>query len=117
MAVVRVLGIDAPLAPALWFYGGSWLVAQLLGHAGLPLLRLTYAEDGGELGRAGAALSAAAPLAVAGVLGVAWLTLPPLVRLPAGTHPGPLVLDHPQTARRRRRRRRPRRHRHPRPTT
>jgi hypothetical protein len=96
MAAVRVLGIEAPLEPALWFFVASWLVAQLLGHAGLPLLRLTYAEDGGELGRAGVVLSAGAPLALAGVLGVAWLTLPPLVRLPAGTHPGPLVLDHPQ---------------------
>ena len=41
-------------------------------------------------------LSAAAPLALAGVLGIAWLTLPPVVRLPAGTHEGPLVLDRPQ---------------------
>jgi hypothetical protein len=96
IAVVRLLGIDAPLEPALWFFAASWLVAQLLGHAGLPLLRLTYAEDGGELGRTGIALSAVAPLTLCGVLGVAWLTLPPLVRLPAGTHAGPLVLDHPQ---------------------
>lgn len=96
MGLVRVLGIDAPLEPALWFFAGSWLVAQLLAHAGLPLLRLTYAEDGGELGRAGVALTAAAPLALTAVLGVGWLTLPPLVRLPAGTYAGPLVLDSPQ---------------------
>jgi hypothetical protein len=96
MGLVRLLDIAAPLEPALWFFAGSWLVAQLLGHAGLPLLRLTYAEDGGELGRPGIALSTAAPLLLAGVLGVAWLTLPPLVRLPAGTHAGPLVLDEPQ---------------------
>jgi parallel beta-helix repeat protein len=96
MGLVRVLGIEAPVEPALWFFAGSWLLAQLLGHAAFPLLRLTYAEDGGELGRPGIALSVAAPLCLAGVLGVGWLTLPPLVRLPAGTHEGPLVLDHPQ---------------------
>ena len=96
IALVRLLGIEAPLEPALWFFAGSWLLAQLLAHAGLPLLRLTYAEDGGELGRSGLTLAAAAPLALAGVLGIAWLTLPPVVRLPAGTHEGPLVLDRPQ---------------------
>ena len=34
-------------------FAGGWLLAQLLGHAGFPLLRLGYAEDGGELGRLG----------------------------------------------------------------
>ena len=96
MALVRLFEIEAPLEPALWFFAGSWLLAQLLAHAGLPLVRLTYAEDGGELGRSGVTLTAAAPLALAGVLGIAWLTLPPVVRLPAGTHEGPLVLDRPQ---------------------
>jgi Right handed beta helix region len=96
MSVVWLLGIAAPLEPAVWFFVGTWLLAQLLAHAGFPLLRLTYAEDGGELGRPGLAISAAAPLALAGVLGVAWLTLPPVVRLPAGTHEGPLILDSPQ---------------------
>ena len=93
MALVRLLGIEAPLEPAMWFFVGSWLVAQVLAHAGLPLFRLTYSEDGGELGRTGVALSAAAPLAVAATLGVAYVTLPPLVRLSAGMHQGPLVLD------------------------
>jgi parallel beta-helix repeat protein len=96
MGLVRALGIGAPLTPALWFFAGSWLVAQVLTHAGLPLLRLTYAEDGGELGRGGVALTAAAPLALGAVLWVGWLTLPPLVHLSAGTHKGPLVLDSPQ---------------------
>ena len=95
MGLVRALGIEAPLTPALWFFAGSWLVAQLLTHAGLPLLRLTYAEDGGELGRGGVALTAAAPLALGAVLGVGWLTLPPLVHLSSGFHEGPLVLDSP----------------------
>jgi hypothetical protein len=96
MGLVKAAGIEAPLTAALWFFAGSWLVAQLLAHAGLPLLRLTYAEDGGELGRPGTALIAATPLALAAVLGVAWLTLPPLVRLSAGSHAGPLVLDSPR---------------------
>jgi hypothetical protein len=96
MGLVRAVGIDAPVVPALWFFAGSWLVAQLLTHAGLPLVRLTYAEDGGELGRGGVALTAAAPLALGAVLWVGWLTLPPLVHLSAGTHTGPLVLDSPQ---------------------
>jgi nitrous oxidase accessory protein NosD len=96
MGLVRALGIAAPLLPALWFFAGSWLVAQLLTHAGLPLLRLTYAEDGGELGSGGVALTAATPLALGAVLWVGWLTLPPLVHLSAGMHKGPLVLDSPQ---------------------
>jgi parallel beta-helix repeat protein len=94
--LARLLGIDAPLWAAVAFFAGSWLVAQVLSHAGLPLLHLTYAEDGGELGRGGPALSAAAPATLLAVLGVAWATQPPLVRLPAGTHEGPLVIDHAQ---------------------
>jgi hypothetical protein len=48
----RLLGIDAPLAPAVALFAAGWLAAQVLGHAVLPLARLTYAQDGGELGRA-----------------------------------------------------------------
>jgi nitrous oxidase accessory protein NosD len=96
MGAVRALGIGAPLEAALLFFALAWVVSQLTGHALLPLLRLSYADDGGELGRAGIALSAVAPVALAGALGVAWATLPPLVRLPAGVHEGPLVLDHRQ---------------------
>jgi hypothetical protein len=93
MALALALGVGAPLLPAVGFFAGSWLVAQALAHAGFPLLRLSYAEDGGELGRAGSALLAAAPLVLAASLGVAWATQPPTIRLAAGVHQGPLVLD------------------------
>ena len=93
MALVRLAGIEAPLEAALWFFGAAWLVGQLLAHAGFPLLRLTYAEDGGELGRGGAMLSLAAPLALLGVVGVALGTQPPTIRLAAGVYDGPLTID------------------------
>jgi Right handed beta helix region len=96
MGLVFLLDIAAPLRPALWFFAASWLVAQLLAHAGFPLLRLTYAEDGGELGPPGTATLLAAPAALLVVLGTAAATLPPTVVLDAGVHPGPLVLDHSQ---------------------
>jgi hypothetical protein len=97
MALVTALGIGAPLGPALWFFAGSWLVAQVLGHALLPYLRLTYAEDGGELGTSGSGLAFAAATAVVAVLGTAAVTQPPTYVLASGLHEGPLVLDRPQT--------------------
>jgi parallel beta-helix repeat protein len=97
LVLVRWLDIPAPLEPALWFFAASWLVAQVLGHAGLPLLRLTYAEDGGELGEAGTALLLAAPLAAFVVVGTASVTQPPTVHLAAGVHQGPLRIDHALT--------------------
>ncbi len=97
IALVRRLEIEAPLGPALWFFAASWLLAQVLAHGGLPLLRLDYTDEGGELGRPGLALSAAAPIALLAVLGVAWVAQPPVVRLAAGVHEGPLVLDEAQT--------------------
>jgi hypothetical protein len=96
MALVWRLDVEAPLRPALWFFTGSWLLAQVLGHAVLPTLHLTYTDDGGELGRGGHALSAAAPAALLAVLGVAWAAEPPVVHLDGGTIAGPLVLDSPQ---------------------
>jgi hypothetical protein len=96
MALVLRLDVEAPLAPALWFFAGSWLLMQVLTHAALPLVHLTYGDDGGELGRGGAALSAAGPAALVLVLGVAWAVQPPTVHLDGGTHEGPLVLDRPQ---------------------
>jgi len=96
MALVLRLDVEAPLRPALAFFAGSWLLAQVLGQAGFPLLRLGYGDDGGELGRSGSALSLAAPVATLAVLGVAWIAQPPTINI-RGTIQGPLVLDRAQT--------------------
>lgn len=96
MALSLLLGLGAPLIPALALFGAGWLLAQALGHAVLPFARLSYAEDGGELGRAGYALSTLAAAAVLFVGGTAWTIRPPTIHLAAGVHQGPLVLDHPQ---------------------
>lgn len=97
MGLAIPLDVDAPLWSALAFYAGSWLLGQALVHAGFPLARLSYGEDGGELGRAGAAGAAAVLTVVAAAGGVAWATLPPTVHLAAGVHAGPLVLDEEKT--------------------
>ena len=96
MLLVGRFEVEAPLLPALAFFSASWLVAQLLGHALLPLARLSYAQDGGELGRSGVLVSGMVigVLALAGA--TAWASQPPTVRLEAGVHRGPLVLDHSQ---------------------
>ena len=89
------LEVKAPLAGALAFFVGAWLLAQALGHAVFPLARLS-GEDGGELGRVGPGLVATALVVLAAAGGVAWATQPPVVHLSAGVHQGPLVLDHSQ---------------------
>jgi nitrous oxidase accessory protein NosD len=96
MVLARALHVAAPVTAAVAFFALSWLLAQVLAHAGFPLLRLTYAEDGGELGRAGPALAVAAPLALLTLTGFAWTSEPPTVRLSSGIHRGPLVLDRAQ---------------------
>jgi nitrous oxidase accessory protein NosD len=92
----RLLDLGAPLAGAAALFAFAWLVQQVTAHAVLPSLRLTYAEDGGELGAVGPGLATAVPVAVAAALGVAWATQPPIVRLSSGVHQGPLVLDRSQ---------------------
>jgi hypothetical protein len=96
MAIALALGIHAPIEVAVPLFVLGWAAAQVLGHALLPLWRLSYAEDGGELGRTGPLLAAAvvAPLAAAG--GLWYANLPPTVHLSAGVHEGPLVLDRSQ---------------------
>jgi hypothetical protein len=96
MTLAFWLDVRAQLLPAVAFFVCSWVLAQVLAHAGFPLLALSYAEDGGELGRGGStgAIAAGAVLLAAG--GVAWSQVPPTVRLSAGVHEGPIVLDHAQ---------------------
>ncbi len=96
MGLAIPLNVDAPLRPALAFYWGSWLLTQALGHAVLPLTRLSYGDDGGQLGRVGPAVAVTALVVLGVAAGVAWATQPPVVRLAAGVHDGPLVIDTPQ---------------------
>jgi nitrous oxidase accessory protein NosD len=96
MGLGRLLNVGAGLAAALAFYAGAWLLAQIMGHAVLPLVRLSYGDDGGELGRAGVGVAATALVVLAAAGAVAWATQPPVVRLAAGVHEGPLVLDYSQ---------------------
>jgi nitrous oxidase accessory protein len=58
----------------------------------LPWLRLSYAEDGGELGRPGATAGAGAAVILLAASGVAFATRPPTVTLAAGVHRGPIVI-------------------------
>ena len=92
LGVMRLAGVAAPLGQAVALFAGGWLLAQLLGHAFFPLLRLGYAEEGGELGRLGlvAALAVGVALAAAGT--TAYARLPPVVHLSAGVHVGPMVI-------------------------
>jgi hypothetical protein len=92
LLVMRLAGIAAPIAEALVLFGAGWLAAQVLGHVGFPLLRLGYAEEGGELGRLGVAAAAAVGVALAGAGATAYALRPPVVHLAAGIHRGPLVI-------------------------
>jgi hypothetical protein len=96
MGLAVALGVRAPLAAAVGFYCGAWLLAQLCAQALYPLLRLTYGDDGGELGRAGIGTAAALGALFLAAAGTAWATQPPTVYLARGVHAGPLVLDHSQ---------------------
>ena len=93
LALMRPAGIAAPLEQAFALFGAGWVCAQLLGQAGFPLLRLGYAEDGGELGRLGAAAAAAVGATLAAAGATAYALRPPVVHLAAGLHQGPLVIN------------------------
>ncbi len=97
MGLAIALDVDPPLLPAFAFYTGSWLLAQTLVHAGFPLTKLSYGEDGGELGRGGVGAATAVVTLAAAAGGVAWATQPPTYFLATGVHEGPLVLDSEQT--------------------
>jgi Right handed beta helix region len=97
MGLVYALGISAPLFVALAFFAGSWLLNLVLMHAVFPYVRLSYAEEGGELGRAGVTIAVLVLASLALFAGVALAMQPPTVRLSAGIHDGPLVLDRAQT--------------------
>jgi parallel beta-helix repeat protein len=90
---MRAAGVAAPLGAAVVLFAGGWIVAQLLGHVGFPLLRLGYAEEGGELGRLGVVGVAVVAAAFAAAGATAYAQLPPVVHLAAGVHAGPLVID------------------------
>jgi hypothetical protein len=92
LGIVRLAGIAAPVWPALALFGAAWLLAQVLGHAAYPLLRLSYGDDGGELGPAGVAVAAVVGLALVASGGFAYARQPPVVHLSAGVHQGPLVI-------------------------
>jgi nitrous oxidase accessory protein NosD len=94
MGLVYGAGISAPPPVALAFFAGSWLIGQIFVHAVFPYSRLSYGEDGGELGRAGGVLAASVIATFAFFGGVALAVQPPTVRLSAGIHQGPLVIDH-----------------------
>jgi parallel beta-helix repeat protein len=92
LGLMRLAGIAAPLGQAVALFAAGWACAQLLGHAGLPLFRLGYAEDGGELGRLGLAAAALVGATLAGAGATAYALRPPVVHLAAGVHEGPLVI-------------------------
>ncbi len=92
MAVVYGFHLHAPLWPALGLFGAGWLVSVALGQAGFPLLRLGYSEDGGELGGTGLLAAGAVALTLVGSAATWVVRLPPVVRLSAGVHQGPLVI-------------------------
>ena len=92
LAIVYGAGLHAPLGPALLLFAVGWLVAFVLAQAGYPLLRLSYAEDGGELGRAGGVAAAGVLLVLVGSAATWYVRQPPVVHLAAGVHQGPIVI-------------------------
>jgi Right handed beta helix region len=92
MAIVFAFGLHAPPWWALALFAAGWLTAVVCAQAGFPLLRLGYAEDGGELGRLGTLAIAGVILAIVGSGATYYVRLPPVVHLSAGVYQGPLVI-------------------------
>jgi hypothetical protein len=92
LAIVYGFDLHAPILPALALFGAGWLASFALAQAGFPLLRLGYAEDGGELGHAGPVAAGAVLLALVACAATWYVRLPPVVTLSAGVHKGPLVI-------------------------
>jgi len=92
MLAMRAAGVAAPVWQAVALFAAGWTVSQVLGHAGFPLLRLSYMEDGGELGRLGIASAVAIGVTLAGAGATAYALRPPVVHLAAGVYRGPLVI-------------------------
>jgi hypothetical protein len=95
-ALVYATGVRAPIGAAVAFFAGSWMLAQVLGHAVYPGLRLSYADDGGELGRPGVTVATAFTGLFLAAGAVAFATQPPTVTLSTGVHRGPIVITHSQ---------------------
>jgi hypothetical protein len=93
LAAARLLHVMAPFWQGLAFYAAAWLVATVISQAVLPLARLSFAEDGGELGLAGPTLAAGAATVLAGAAGLAFTTQRPTLHLSRGVHQGPLIID------------------------
>jgi nitrous oxidase accessory protein NosD len=93
LGAARLLHVMAPFWEGLAFYAAAWLVATAVSQALLPLLRLSFADDGGELGLAGPTLAAGASVVLAGAAGLAFTTQRPTLHLSRGVHQGPLVID------------------------
>jgi hypothetical protein len=93
---MRALDVMWPLGWALALFGIAWVSAQVFGHAVFPGARLEYGESGGELGRLGAATSAAVALTLVAGVAAAYAVRPPTVHL-HGTVQGPLVITHAET--------------------
>ncbi len=93
LGAARLLHVMAPFWDGLAFYAAAWLAATLVSQALLPLVRLSFADDGGELGLAGPTLAAGAATVLAGAAGLAFTTQRPTLHLTRGVHQGPLVID------------------------
>jgi Right handed beta helix region len=93
LGAARLLHVMAPFWQGLAFYAVAWLVATAVSQAVLPLVRLSFADDGGELGLAGPTLAAGAAAVLAGAAGLAFTTQRPTLHLSRGVHQGPLIID------------------------